>query len=231
MKNFILPLLFIVLSLNFANAQDTTTVENVEEMVDASNPLSKGLNVYQIGRFKPNQVQMQNIVNYTTSKWFIRAAVDYTKPYDADVSYGSSSFMVSRLIEFGKNNEDWKIQTGFGAVVSHSAANGVTAGVNFVGVQLSKKWKFVELLTYQFNGTIEAQYGVYYKFTNNGLWEVRSHPRMLFNTQTGVNEIPVGVGLGRTVKSKTFTAYIYCEPEYDLANNCYLIYSGVKFIF
>ncbi|NLR93026.1 hypothetical protein [Flammeovirga agarivorans] len=230
-KRILFTLVLSVISYSFSLGQDSTAVLPLEEEVDASNPLSKGLNAYQIGRFKPNKVELQNIVNYTTSKWFIRAAVDYTKPYDGQVYYGSSSFMVSRVFDFAKNNEDWKVQTGFGVVVSNSRVNGNAIGVNFVGVQMNQKWKFVELFTYQSNGTIEAQYGAYYKFTPNGNWEIRTHPRMLFNTQTGVHEIPVGIGLGHTVRSKAFTSYIYCEPEYDLYNNEYIIYSGIKFIF
>ncbi|MBD0399780.1 hypothetical protein [Flammeovirga sp. EKP202] len=230
-KTILLTLLSFLIHVSIAMGQDSTSVQHPEEEIDASNPLTKGLNAYQIGRFKPQQVDLQNIVNYTNNKWFIRAALDYTKPYEGQVYYQASSFMVSRVIDLGKNNENWKIQTGFGVVVSNSQANGTAVGVNAIGVQMNDKWKFVELFTYQSNGTIEAQYGAYYKFTKNGNWEVRTHPRMLFNTQTGVHEIPVGLGLGHTVRAKSFTTYMFCEPEYDLYNNEYIIYSGLKFIF
>ncbi|OHX67071.1 hypothetical protein [Flammeovirga pacifica] len=231
-KKFLITSILSLICVLFSYAQeDSIAITPPEEQVDASNPLSKGLNFYQIGRFKPNKVELQNIVNYTTNKWFIRAAVDYTKPYDDNVYYGSSSFMVSRIFDLAKNNDEWKVQTGFGVVVSNSKVNGNAIGVNFVGVQMNDKWKFVELFTYQSNGTIEAQYGAYYKFTQNGNWEIRTHPRMLFNTQTGVHEIPVGIGIGHTMRTPMFTTYIFCEPEYDLYNNEYLIYSGVKFIF
>lgn len=201
------------------------------ETIDASNPLSKGLNVYQIFRIKPDVLDMQNIVNYTNSKWFIRGAIDYNKVYSEDLNYGSSSFLVSRLFKFSPENELWKVQVGVGAIISDSRINGLSAGVSFVGVQSYKKWKFVELFTYQVNNTIEAQYGLYYKISKNGLWEVRSHPRMLFNLDTGKNEIPAGVGIGKTILGKSFTTYVFCEPEYDFVANSYLIYTGVKVIF
>lgn len=145
--------------------------------------------------------------------------------------YGSSSFSVARIMNFSHPEKGWTNKIGLGLVVSHSELNGFSGGVNFVGVQFNEKWKFVELLTYQANGTIEAQYGAYYKFTKNNLWEVRSHPRMLFNTQTGRREVPVGVGIGHTIRMTNATMYIYCEPEYDIYNHNYLIYSGVKLIF
>ena len=201
------------------------------EEIDASNPLSKGLNVYQIFRIKPDVLDMQNIVNYTTSKWFIRGSIDYNKVHSEDLNYGSSSFLVSRLFKFLPDNELWKVQIGVGAIISDSKLNGFSGGISFVGVQSYKKWKFVELFTYQVNNTIEAQYGIYYKISKNGLWEVRSHPRMLFNLDTGKNEIPAGVGLGKTILGKSFTTYVFCEPEYDFVANDYLIYTGVKVIF
>ncbi|MBK0369455.1 hypothetical protein [Flavobacterium agrisoli] len=144
-----------------------------EEEVDASNPLSKGWNIYQIFRIKPNLLDMQNIVNFTTDKWFYRGAIDYNKAHPGDLNYGSTSFLVAKLFKLSPNNQSWKSQLGVGVVISDSKLNGFSGGVNLVGIQSNKKWKFVELFTYQVNNTIEAQYGIYYKFTKDGLWEVR----------------------------------------------------------
>lgn len=225
----IVGFILLLFPLIVSKGQSIQNTSPIEPEIDASNPLTLGLNAYQIARFKPNTYDLQNIVNYTTEKWFIRGAVDYYKTPEMNTQYGSSSFSIARIINLGNDNFNNKI--GLGAVVSHSRINGVSGGFNFVGVQSNTKWKFVELFTYQVNGTIEAQYGAYYKFTKNNLWEVRSHPRMLFNTQTGKREVPVGIGIGHTVRMSKATMYIYCEPEYDIANNNYLIYSGVKFIF
>lgn len=224
MKSFIAKCFFLIPVIIWSQTAP-------EEQIDASNPLSKGLNFYQIFRVKPDVLDMQNIVNYTTDKWFIRGAIDYNKVSSEDINYGSSSFLVSRLFKFSPDNELWKVQVGVGAIISDSKANGFSAGISFVGVQSYKKWKFVELFTYQVNNTIEAQYGIYYKISEDGLWEVRSHPRMLFNMDTGVNEIPAGVGVGKTILGKSFTTYVFCEPEYDFVAKDYLIYTGVKFIF
>lgn len=223
MKNFIAKCIFFIPIVIWSQ---TST-----DVIDASNPLSKGLNVYQILRVKPDMLDMQNIVNYTNSKWFIRGSVDYNKVFSGDLNYGSSSFLVSRLFKFSPENELWKVQIGVGVIISDSKLNGFSGGVSMVGVQSYKKWKFVELFTYQVNNTIEAQYGVYYKISKDGLWEVRSHPRMLFNLDTGENEIPAGVGIGKTILGKTFTTYVFCEPEYDFVASDYLIYTGVKVIF
>lgn len=217
MKSFIAKCFFLIPVIIWSQTAP-------EEQIDASNPLSKGLNFYQIFRVKPDVLDMQNIVNYTTDKWFIRGAIDYNKVSSEDINYGSSSFLVSRLFKFSPDNELWKVQVGVGAIISDSKANGFSAGISFVGVQSYKKWKFVELFTYQVNNTIEAQYGIYYKISEDGLWEVRSHPRMLFNMDTGVNEIPAGVGVGKTILGKSFTTYVFCEPEYDFVAKDYLIY-------
>jgi len=54
---------------------------------------------------------------------------------------------------------------------------------------------------------------------------------MIFDFESNTNEMPVGAGLGKIIKSTGLVTNLFFEPQYDLAQNRSMLYFGAKFLF
>jgi hypothetical protein len=76
---------------------------------------------------------------------------------------------------------------------------------------------------------MEFDLGIYYDFPKG--WYFRSHPRMIFDFKSNVNEIPIGAGIGKIIKSTGLVTNLFFEPLYVLAQIRSMLYFGAKFLF
>ncbi|MHA7128609.1 hypothetical protein [Algoriphagus namhaensis] len=232
MKKILLSLLCIVSLLGSVAAQD------------ANNPIDPAPTFGLWNRFYSNdQSRLQFLANVTKGKWFYRFTMEYEFNYQ-DPSYrwfvydgepqkekshfNSTNFLVARLFQ-SKNGQH---QYGVGAVVSYFHGRNFAGGVNFVSVSKVGTWKFITLTTLQAGNeifTMEFQPGIYHDFPNG--WYFRSHPRMLFNFETGFHEVPFGAGIGKIFSGQKPVVNLFFEPQYDVRNSVPMLYMGGKLLF
>jgi hypothetical protein len=54
---------------------------------------------------------------------------------------------------------------------------------------------------------------------------------MIFDFKSNVNEIPIGAGICKIIKSTGLVTNLFFEPQYDLAQIRSMLYFGAKFLF
>lgn len=219
---------------------------NLSQAQDANNPIDPSPTLGIWNRFYADeQSRLQILGNVTYGKWFYRVTAEYEFNYPNESidyfnydeenrpdqnQFNSANFLVARL--FQSKNE--KHQFGVGVVISYFHETKFAGGVNFVSVSKFGGWKVITLTTLQTGKEVfvmEFQPGLYHDF-NKG-WYFRSHPRMLFNFQTGQHEVPLGAGLGKIVKpSEEGSVFnFFLEPQYDIVNTKPMLYAGMKILF
>ncbi|MEN2282471.1 hypothetical protein AAGF08_10060 [Algoriphagus sp. SE2] len=223
----------VLLTLNFAYGQD------------ANNPIDPNPTFGLFNRFySDNESRLQFLANVTYGKWFLRFTAEYEFNYNNEPGYSSivlddgkeinenhfssTNILVARTFKSKDGNHSF----GVGGVVSYLHERRFAGGLNFVSVSKVNGWRYISLVTLQAGKEtflMEFQPGIYRDF-NNG-WYFRSHPRMLFNFETGNNEIPIGAGIGKIFKNGTPVVNVFLEPQYDLANDVIMLYAGVKTLF
>ncbi len=218
MKKFIILLFFSFCISNFSFAQD------------ANNPIDPSPTIGIFNRnYSDDFMRTQIIANMTVKeKWFVRLTAEQQFNYNSDNQFKSVGLLVSRLFQ----TKNGKHNFGVGGIVSYIDPQGIAAGVNVVSTSRVGKFKFITLTTFQMGhniSTMEFDPGIYYDFPKG--WYFRSHPRMIFDFESNTNEIPVGAGLGKIIKSTGLVTNLFLEPQYDLAQNRSMFYFGAKFLF
>ncbi|WP_066220892.1 hypothetical protein [Formosa haliotis] len=197
---------------------------------DANNPIDPSPTLGIWNRFYGDDFsRIQLLGNMTINgKWFVRFTTEFEANYHEDSEFTSTNFLAARLFQ----SENGKHQFGVGGVVSYINHAGWAGGVNFVSVSKFGAWKVITLTTLQGGDDIfmmEFQPGLYHDF-NKG-WYFRSHPRMLFNFETGNHEVPLGAGVGKIFNTNGPVVNVFFEPQYDVVNTRAMLYTGVKMLF
>ena len=197
---------------------------------DANNPIDPAPTFGMWNRFYADDFsRLQLLGNITYGKWFYRVTAEQQINYGESDQFKGGNFMVARLFELGGG----KHQIGFGGIVSHIKDRGNAAGLSAVSVsKLEDGWKFITLTTVQAGDDIfqaEFQPGIYKDFDDG--WYFRSHPRMLFDFETSQYEVPIGAGFGRVIASGNTSVNMFFEPQYDVRQSRWMLYTGFKLLF
>lgn len=196
---------------------------------DANNPIDPAPTFGLWNRFYGDDFsRLQALGNVTYEDWFFRVTAEYQFNYDFEDQFKGTNFMAARLFEL----DEGKHQLGLGAIVSYIDPKGAAGGVSAVSVSKFGGWKFITLTTLQGGNdifTAEFQPGIYYDFSDG--WYFRSHPRMLFDFEEDIYEIPVGAGFGRVIDLDGTKLNMFFEPQYDLSQDRMMLYTGFKLLF
>jgi hypothetical protein len=218
MRKFIILIFFSFCLFNFSFAQD------------ANNPIDPSPTIGLFNRsYSDDFLRSQIIANMTVNKkWFVRVSAEQQFNYNSDNEFKSVSLLVARLFQ----TKDGKHNFGIGGIISYIEPKGIAAGVNVVSTSRLGKFKIITLTTFQVGNnisTMEFQPGIYYDLPKG--WYLRGHPRMIFDFESNTNEVPIGAGFGKIIKSTSLITNLFFEPQYDLAQNRSMLYIGAKFLF
>ncbi|WP_157614041.1 hypothetical protein [Pseudotamlana agarivorans] len=196
---------------------------------DANNPIDPSPTFGIWNRFYGDDYsRLQILGNITLNKWFVRVTAEQQFNYNSDNEFNGANLLVARLFQ----SKNGKHQYGVGGVVSYIHNSGMAGGVNFVSVSKFGAWKAITLTTLQGGDdifTMEFQPGLYKDFDKG--WYFRSHPRMLFNFVNGQHEVPLGAGIGKIFKPSNTVFNLFFEPQYDVVNGRWMLYTGLKTLF
>lgn len=219
MKNFAIYLFFCL------------CISNVSFSQDANNPIDPSPTAGLFMRSYENDfLRVQFIGNIAYKKWFFRVSAEEQFDYNSENQrqFKGANFLVARLFQSKDGNHNF----GVGGIVSYIDPKGMAGGINVVTLSKFGQFRLISLTTYQAGkdiSTMEFQPGIYYDLPKG--WYLRSHPRMLFDFETNFNEIPLGAGFGKIIKSSSVVTNLFLEPQYDLAQNRAIVYFGTKFLF
>ena len=218
MKKFIILLFFSFCISNFSFSQD------------ANNPIDPSPTIGIFNRsYSDEFLRTQIIANMTVKeKWFVRISAEQQFNYNSENQFKNVGFLVARLFQ----TKNGKHNFGVGAIVSYIDPKGIAGGVNVVSTSKFGNLKFITLTTFQVGkniSTMEFDPGIYYDLPKG--WYLRGHPRMIFDFESNVNEVPIGAGLGKIIKTNSIVINLFIEPQYDLAQDRSMLYFGSKFLF